>query len=137
MSLITTDPGIIKTAEDYQSIIGIEFTGVYTGNWTLERNGKKELYSVIALRFDPREISPVLLSIATSDHAHRIWTSMTGPRTGYPQSEYNLWTPAPVQNAKPDRKQTYRIMGVACFLDDVTLGNHTYKGGVELCIETN
>lgn len=136
MTQITNDTGLIQTVQDYQSILGIHFTGIYSGNWTLERSGKTELYSVISLQFDPREISPVLMSIVTADHAHRIWTGMTGPRTEYPQSEYQLWSPAPIKDAKPGRKQTYRIMGVACFLDDVTLGNHTYNGGVELQIET-
>lgn len=134
MSLIT-DPILIQTYEDYLSIVGVAFVGVYHGNWTLQRNGKMEIYSVISLRFDPREISPVLLSIATSDHAHRVWKAMTGPNQDHPQSDYRLWTSTPLHNAKHGQCQTYKITGVSCFTDDITLCNCNYNGGIELYIE--
>lgn len=135
MSLVTTtDPVLIQTYEDYLSIVGVVFMGVYSGKWTLERDGKIEIYSVINLRFDPREISPVLLSIATNDHTH--WKAMTGPDHTHPQSEYQLWTTSLLKEAIQGQCQNYTIMGVACFLDQITVRNVTYNGGVELDIQT-
>lgn len=121
--------------ELYQSIIGVPFIGVYHGNWTLVQGSDTKVCSVVAMRFDPYEISPVLNAIVMQSHAHSVWKAITGPEGVPPTTEYWVWSEGHIKETIPFQKQTYKIIDVVCFADEVETRNRKYSGGVGLYLE--
>jgi hypothetical protein len=133
-----TDPSLIDIYEMYESLLGVEFTGIYQGNWAMKQDGCTMILSVVSLAADPYGISHVLNNIVTTlDHApHRIWASLTGPDHSNMQGDYRLWSTSTLDNIKPRQKQSFKITKVTCFKGSITTNNQSFNGGVGLYIET-
>ena len=139
MSGKTVDPLLVNIYDNYHTLIGTSFVGVYRGNWPLlvgqPPSQMTRSYDVVVLRFDPQEISSTISATMTLDHDNTYWKAVTGPDEGNPHGDYILWGTAPIKGAVPGQRQQYSITDVSLVMDAITHNNTAYVAGVEWTLQ--